>query len=128
MKISSKLVSDFLNKRDKKDIKVVVRNKHPQEKICESENWQPKEVILNPFCRVAYFTNETPQKKHSHPNEIEIYNVIHGSICIEIENKKYFLEQGDSIIVKEKLLHCVYAKEKCLVQVVSVGKKGKIIK
>lgn len=127
MKIEFQKINKFLSENQKKDIKVVVRKPYVDEKICRGGEWRPKEVLINPYCRISYFTTGTKQIKHSHPEEMEIYNVLKGSLEIELEGKMIKLEERDSLIISPGKEHFVVDKGDYLVQVITVGNKGKIM-
>lgn len=51
---------------------------------------------------------------HHHENEDELFHVLHGSLCFEIENQDPFtMNAGDLFIVKRGVNHRVSAVEEC---------------
>jgi mannose-6-phosphate isomerase-like protein (cupin superfamily) len=73
---------------------------------------------------IAVFTETTTQDRHFHKKATEIYLILEGEMAIEIENKRYSLVQGDSIIVMAKSVHEIFRETHFLAQVITVNTIG----
>jgi len=83
-------------------------------------NWTPdfnadkKTPILEVGCggvELATFTHTAKQNKHLHLIGTEIYTVLSGSMCIEINGILYKLEEKDEIVILPGTIHKVLQDE-----------------
>lgn len=125
MKISFIKALSWLKNQSKKSFKAIVRRPYHDEVITTDSEWSPKQVVQNPYCRLAYFTNGEKQEKHVHPEEIEIYTILRGKVKIQVEDEIFELEEKDSLVVEPGKNHQVIDEGDYLVQVISCGLKGK---
>lgn len=50
---------------------------------------------------------------HSHDAEDELFYVLHGSLCIEMEDRSVVLNAGDSFVVPKGVRHNPIAEQEC---------------
>ncbi len=56
---------------------------------------------------------------HNHKNEDELFFILSGSLCFEIENQESFaMKEGDLFIVKQGINHRVSSKEECHIMLI----------
>lgn len=56
---------------------------------------------------------------HNHRNEDELFFILSGSLCFEIENQESFvMKEGDLFILKQGINHRVSSKEECHIMLI----------
>lgn len=120
MKISFQKIQDYLSSATRKDVKILAPETYPGE-VPHDDDWDPTEVMVTDFCRLAYFKNGTKQTRHKHPTEIEIYTVLQGTMKIEVEGKVFELNEKETIVVQPNEYHLVIDEGEYIAQTIACG-------
>ena len=77
--------------------------------------WDPPDrdakcqVEVSEDVEVAVFTHRASQDRHYHKRATEVYVVLEGRMEIEVEDRDYCLQRGDSIVINPRAVHLVKA-------------------
>ncbi len=76
-----------------------------------NEYWTPKIIgeLNGQLVKIAKFKGEFVM--HKHEQEDELFYVISGNLCIELENKTIELSAGEFVIIPKGVEHKPYAPE-----------------
>jgi 2-keto-3-deoxy-L-rhamnonate aldolase RhmA/quercetin dioxygenase-like cupin family protein len=74
--------------------------------ICEALTGAHNNAVALFTAIVTFNKGYTVLPAHTHPHS-ESITLISGSVCIEVENRRYFLQPLDNITIPKGLAHCV---------------------
>jgi len=107
--------------------KHVVHTLHDGERLTTGHVWAPPfeggecPVIVADTWRMASFTEVADQDRHFHRRATEIYIVLSGKMRIEVDNRVYFLNEGDTLVVNPEANHEILRETSFLARVITVG-------
>ena len=83
-----------------------------------SDNWSPKVIAeMNDYqFKLAKLQGEFVW--HNHPDTDEVFIVIEGSMCIELEDGLIELSAGEMYVVPKGVMHRPYAESECKIMLV----------
>ena len=83
-----------------------------------SDHWSPKVIAeMNDYqFKLAKLQGEFVW--HNHPNTDEVFIVIEGSMCIELEEGLVELSAGEMYVVTKGVMHRPYAENECKIMLV----------
>ena len=90
-----------------------------QDKLSKfSDHWSPKVIAeMNDYqFKLAKLQGEFVW--HNHPDTDEVFIVIEGSMCIELEDGKVELNAGEMYVVPKGVMHRPYAESECKIMLV----------
>ena len=78
-----------------------------------SDHWSPKVIAeMNDYqFKLAKLQGEFVW--HNHPDTDEVFIVIEGSMCIELEDGKVELSTGEMYVVPKGVMHKPHAENEC---------------
>lgn len=92
------------------------------------EKGEMNQVLQTANIEIGVFTQRAPQDRHFHKLGTEIYSVLDGELNIEVDEIKYTLQRGDTIVVRPGIIHEILKNNSFLCQVVNANCHGKIDK
>ena len=90
-----------------------------QDKLSKfSDHWSPKVIAeMNDYqFKLAKLEGEFVW--HNHPGTDEVFIVIEGSMCIELEDGLVELNAGEMYVVPKGVMHRPYAENECKIMLV----------
>ena len=90
-----------------------------QDKLSKfSDHWSPKVIAeMNDYqFKLAKLQGEFVW--HNHPDTDEVFIVIEGSMCIELEDGKVELNAGEMYVVPKGVMHKPHAENECKIMLV----------
>ena len=83
-----------------------------------SDHWSPKVIAeMNDYqFKLAKLQGEFVW--HNHPDTDEVFIVIEGSMCIELEDGKVELNAGEMYVVPKGVMHKPHAENECKIMLV----------
>ncbi|MGE0010169.1 MAG: cupin domain-containing protein [Candidatus Babeliales bacterium] len=63
---------------------------------------------------IVDMTGISISEPHYHPNMTEIYFMVEGSGCVYVEGEKYWLQQGDTLVIAPNKAHFTVPDKQCV--------------
>ena len=95
-----------------------------------NDHWSPRVVAEKNDYQLKLVKIEGGFVWHNHEHTDEVFLVIKGSMCIEMEDETVQLNEGEMYVVPKGVMHKPYAEEECHVmlveprEVVNTGETG----
>jgi mannose-6-phosphate isomerase-like protein (cupin superfamily) len=113
------------------DRKILVTELYPgSEGVATAVHWRAPgasgicPVLLTRDTELALFNQTAKQTRHCHQRGTEIYDLLQGTMTIEVEGIDYTLRPGDMIIVNPGAFHQIRRQGEFLCRVITVNCGG----
>ncbi|MDX3743932.1 cupin domain-containing protein [Pseudomonas sp. YQ_5] len=83
-----------------------------------TEYWKPRVLsrVNNQFVKIAKLKGEFVW--HAHEHEDEMFSVIYGTLCIQLEDRTIVLNAGEFCIIPKRVRHKPIAEDECAVMLI----------
>ena len=83
-----------------------------------TEYWKPRVLgrVNSQFVKIAKLKGEFVW--HAHEHEDEMFSVIYGTLCIQLEDRTIVLNAGEFCIIPKRVRHKPIAEDECAVMLI----------
>ena len=77
-------------------------------------------IINRSYCKkILIIQKNQMHPKQYHKKKEETFNILSGSLCLNLNNKDYILKKGDVITIKKNQVHSFFSRTGCVIEELS---------